>query len=312
MTFIHKQYESPDDYWRIREFFRSLRAADPRPSVNWDVCDFDYWRWHTLENVWERDPQELQYWEHSDGQLAAVLVYGDPGVCHPMADPKTVTADLLHEMLGIAESEFVTALDDGRRVLFPWAQKDDALLNSVLEARGYEHGSGGHSTAYHGWRDLQEAPASSEIPAGYALSSMGDADEYPSRSLASWRVFHPGEPDEGADPTGLWYRNIQRAPLYRRDLDVVAIEEKSRDIIAFSTCYFDDVSRTGTILLSGAAQPHPEEELERAVVIETLRRLHWLGAIGCYLSWFESDPGNVYESAGFQAKAVSRAWKKLF
>ena len=141
---------------------------------------------------------------------------------------------------------------------------------------------------------------------------MGDTDEHPSRSLASWRVFHPGEPDEGADPDGAWYANIQRAPLYRRDLDVVAVAKETGDIVAFSTCYFDDVLRTGNIVLAGAAEPHPHEELERAVVMETLSRLHHFGAVGCYLCWFESEPGSVYQSAGFEVKAVSRAWRKCF
>lgn len=312
MNLIPKQYETPDDYWRLREFFRALRVADLRPSGTWDVCSFDYWRWHTLENVWERTPQELRFWENSEGEIEAALVYGDPGVCHPMADPKTVTKTLLHEMLEIAESEFLMTLDDGRRVLFPWADVGDALLSAVLQARGYGHHSGGHATQYHGWRGLQTALLPAECPEGYRLRSMGDSDEYPSRSLASWRVFHPGEPDEGADPTGAWYRNIQRAPTYRRDLDVIAVAEESGDIVAFSTCYFDDVIRTGDIVLSGAAPPHPTVDLERAVVVETLHRLHRLGAVGAYLAWFESEPGSVYESAGFEALAVSRAWRKFF
>ena len=73
MNFVRKQYESDEDYWRIRGFFRNLRAEDPRPSVTWNVSDFDYWRWHTLENVWGRDPRELAYWEDPQGQIVAVL-----------------------------------------------------------------------------------------------------------------------------------------------------------------------------------------------------------------------------------------------
>lgn len=310
MDFIHRQYETADAYWRLRSFFRELQTTDTLSSEIWDVCEFDYWRWHTLESVWERPPHELRYWENAEGRIVAVLVQGDPGVCHPMADPEVATDNLLHEMLAVAESEFLTTLEDGRRMLFPWSGCNNHQLNSVLESRGYEPHVSGHATMYHGWRSLQEAPSSPETPAGYVLRSMGDLEEHPARSLASWRVFHPGEPDEGADPEGAWYRNVQRAPLYRRDLDVVAVHAATDDIAAFSTCYFDDVLRTGDILLSGAAQPHPVESLERAVVEETLVRLHHLGAVGCRLSWFESDPGAVYESAGFDAQFSSRAWRK--
>ena len=311
MNFIRKQCETDDDYWRIRRFFRSLSAVDVRPTANWDVCDFDYWRWHTLESVWERSPRELRYWENQEEEIVGVLVYGDPGVCHPMADPAVATEDLLHQMLETAESEFLLSLDDGRRLLFPWAGTEDALLNSVLEVRGYELHASGHSTQYHGWQSLLDGPPSAQALDGYSLRSMG-SDDYSARSLASWRVFHPGEPDEGADPVGDWYANVQRAPLYRRDLDIVAIDDATSEMAAFSTGYFDDVARIGNILLSGAVPAHPHEELECWTVTELLSRLHRLGAVGCSLTWFESDPGDVYTSAGFDVHSVSKVWKKTF
>jgi len=310
MAYVLKRYASPDDYWRVREFFRRLRRANPRPNGNWHVGSFDFWRWHWLENVVERSPDELRYWESSGGAIVGVLVQGDPGVCHPMVDPSVGSEDLLHEMLGLAESEFSIALPDGQRGVFAWSDAKNARLNRVLEARGYELSSGGHATEHHGWQATTEGPKPAAIPPGYVLRSMGDVAELPARSLASWRAFHPGVPDDGADPTGDWYRNIQRAPLYRRDLDVVAVAEDG-DIAAFSTCYFDDVSRTGEIVLVGVAASHPQEDLGRAVILETLRRLHRLGAIGACLSWYESDPGPVYESAGFTDQEIARAWKKI-
>ncbi|MFC2099281.1 GNAT family N-acetyltransferase [Candidatus Bipolaricaulota bacterium] len=310
MTFNLKQYTSPADYWRAREFFRALRFSNPRPSGNWHVGDFDYWRWHWLENVVERTPHELRYWEADDGGIAAVLVQGDPGVCHPMATQDAVSEDLYREMLEIAESEFLTTWRDGRRVLFVWSNANDQSLNAVLVARGYEVSEGGHSTQHHGCQALPVAPAPAPVAAGYAIRSMGDVDELPARSLASWRSFHPEEPDEGADPTGGWYRNIQRAPLYRRDLDVVAASPDG-DIAAFATCYFDDVSRTGAFVLVGAAPPHQRKGLGKAVMMETLRRLHHLGAVGAYVSWYEPVPGALYESVGFKDQEISRAWRKI-
>ena len=311
MTFICRQYETSNDYWRIREFFRALRSADPRPSEIWHVGDFDYWRWHWLENVVERSPNELRYWQTPDGRIAAVLVQGDPGVCHPMADPKTVTDDLLHEMLEIAESECTMTLQDDRRVIFVWADETNDRLNTVLRSRGYEYGQGAHAVEHNAWQALPEAPASAPLPDGYMLRSMGDIDEHPARSLVSWRAFHPEEPDEGADPEGAWYRNIQRAPSYRRDLDVVAVSEKSGDIASFSTCYFDDVVRTGNIVLVGTAPSHQRKGLGKAVVTETLRRLHWLGVVGAYVSWYDPVPGALYESCGFADQEIGRAWRKF-
>jgi mycothiol synthase len=309
MTYKLRQYVSPDDYWRAREFFRALRIANPRPSGNWHVGGFDYWRWHWLENVVERPPNELRYWEETTGEIGAVLVQGDPGVCHPMVAPMIASEGLRHEMLETAESEFTVTLRDDRRATFVWSDVKDHCLNAVLEARGYEVSEGAHSVEHNAWQALRVAPSPCPLPTGYVIRSMGDVDELQARNLASWRSFHPGEPDEGAGPTGDWYRNVQRAPLYRRDLDVVVVAENG-DIASFATCYFDDVSRTGAFVLVGTAPPHQRKGLAKAVMTETLRRLHHLGAIGAYVSWYEPVPGALYESVGFTDQEIGRAWRK--
>jgi mycothiol synthase len=311
MRLTAKQCETSNDDWRLREFFRTLRLADSSPGAIWDVANFDYWRWHYLENVVGRPPTDLRYWETPEKRIVAVLIQGDPGVCHPMVDPRFATAALLHEMMAVAESGLSLTSEDGRTTIYPWSDERNLLLNAVLEARGYVPASGGHATEYNGWTDLSDPLEVPHLPKGYLVRSMGDIEALPARSLASWRVHHPGEPDERADPTGEWYRAVQRAPLYRRDLDVVAVEETSGDIVAFSTCYFDDVTRTGTFVLTGAVPTPPHQALEGAAIVETLPRLRRLGAEGAYLSWFESDPGSVYESAGFACPVLSRAWKRV-
>jgi len=166
-----------------------------------------------------------------------------------------------------------------------------------------------HAVQSNAWQTLPAPPEAAPLPTGYTLRSMGDVDDLPARSLALWRSFHPNEPDEDADPAGDWYRNIQRAPLYRRDLDVVAIAPNG-DIASFATCYYDDVLRTGDFVLVGTAPRHQRKGLGKAVVTEALRRLHHLGAIGAYVSWYESVPGALYQSAGFTDYDIGRAWSR--
>ena len=309
MTLHMKQYTSPADYWQAREFLRALHVRNLRPSGTWHVGVFDYWRWHWLENVVEREPHELRFWESPEGEMVSVLIQGDPGVCHPLVNPEYQSIELEHEMLNVAEEYLTTQTRDGQRIVFVWADVKDECLNDVLQERGYEMHESAHSTEHHGWQALPSSPESAPLPNGYVLRSMGDVDELPARSLASWRAFHPGESDDGHDPTGDWYRNIQRAPLYRRDLDVVAVAE-SGDIASFCICYFDDVSRTGVFVLAGTAPAHQRKGLGRAVMIEALRRLHHLGAVGAYVSWYEPPEGALYESVGFTDQEMGQAWKK--
>jgi len=62
--------------------------------------------------------------------VAAVLIQGEPGVCHPMADPAQRAEELLHDMAKVVESEFSIAFDDGRTGCFLWVQEGDARFRS--------------------------------------------------------------------------------------------------------------------------------------------------------------------------------------
>jgi mycothiol synthase len=302
-------YRDSSDYWHARDFSRELFRLDDRPGGNWHVALFDYWRWHWLENVVERSPDELCLWETGQGRIVAVLNQGDPGVCHIHVHPEFTTDALLAEMTAAAEREY-SATYDGRRVVWVWTMEDDEQLHRVLARQGFaEQPEGGHSIEYNARRCLHGPIASAPLPDGFIVRSMGDLDELPKRSLASWRSFHPGESEDGCDQTGSWYRNVQRAPLYRRDLDVVAIAPNG-DIASFALCYFDDVSRTGVFVLDGTAHQYQRLGLCKAAMTEALRRLQWLGAESAYVSWYEAPAGALYESVGFLEQRRGRAWVK--
>jgi hypothetical protein len=286
-----------------------LFESDDRPGGNWHVALFDYWRWHWLENVVERSPEELCLWETEQGRIVAVMNQGDPGVCHVHVPPEFRTDALLDEMTATAEREYST-IYDGQRVVWIWTMEDDDQLHDVLAERGFvEQPEGGHSIETNARRSLLGPIVPAPLPDGFILRSMGDVDELPKRSLASWRSFHPGEPEDGCDKTGSWYRNVQRAPLYRRDLDVVAIAPNG-DIASFATCYFDDVSRTGVFVLDGTADGYQRMGLCKAAMTEGLRRLQWLGAETAYVSWYEAPAGALYESVGFLEQRLGRVWVK--
>jgi len=311
MSHRMRTYAGPGDYWRLRGFFRRLTAQHPVPSGFWHVGTFDYLRWHWLENVVERTPDDLVYWEDAGGATISILIHGDPGVCHPLIDPEAWSDGLATEMLSHAEDHLRARARDGREVIYIWADDQDVELQQLLQMRGYDRHESAHAIESHGGLSLTATPDPVPPPDGYVVRSMGDLDELPTRSLASWRSFHPGEPDDGADPTGAWYRNVQRAPLYRRDLDVVAVAENG-DIASFAVCFFDDVTRTGVFVLDGTATPYQRKGLGKAVMTEALARLARLGALEAYVSWYEAPAGALYQSVGFTVRETSRAWIKTW
>jgi mycothiol synthase len=302
-----RHYRGPSDYWRARAFLRNLPRPDGLPGGNWHVALFDYWRWHWLENVAERDPRELCFWENENGEIAAILNQGDPGVCHLQVHPDCLSESLVQEMMATAEREYSTLSPSGERVVCIWAMDDDNVVSRVLTARGYKTFESEHSVEHYGRRSLNGAIADVPVPDGFVIRSMGDVDEFPRRSLASWHAFHPGERDEGCDATGAWYRNVQRAPLYRRDLDVVAVAPNG-EIASFVVCYFDDVARTGVFVLDGTAAAYQRLGLAKAVMTEALRRLQWLGAENAYVSWYEPPAGALYESVGLHEQRRGHCW----
>jgi GNAT superfamily N-acetyltransferase len=304
-----RHYRDEDDYWRARAFLRRLPRPDGAPGGNWHVALFDYWRWHWLENVVERDPRELCIWEDGAGEMAAILNQGDPGVCHLHIQPDVKTPDLLSEVVATAEREYSTPSRSGGRIVCVWSMEDDEGLIRVFRGRGYETFESEHAVEHHGRRPLDTPIHDVAVPEGFHVRSMGDVGEHGRRSLASWRAFHPDEPDSGCDMTGAWYRNVQRAPLYRRDLDVVAVAPNG-DIASFAVAYFDDAAREGVFVLDGTATAYQRLGLAKAVMTEALRRLQWLGATNAYVDWYESPAGALYESVGLHEERRGRCWMK--
>jgi len=138
------------------------------------------------------------------------------------------------------------------------------------------------------------------------VSALGDLDEHPARSWVSWRAFNPNEPDEKYEGW-TWYRNVQRAPLYRRDLDLVAVAPGG-DLAAFCTLLFDDVTRTAAFEPVGTHPAHQRRGLGKAIMAEGLRRVARLGATLSAVGSYSEAAGALYASAGFGEYELSEPW----
>ena len=102
---------------------------------------------------------------------------------------------------------------------------------------------------------------------------------------------------------------MQRAPLYRRDLDVVAVAPGG-EVAAFGTVWFDDVLRTAAFEPVGTAPEHQRRGLGRAVMAEGLRRARRLGATMAYVSSYSPAAHALYAAAGFTQYALLERWEK--
>jgi mycothiol synthase len=270
------------------------------------VARWDYLRWHFILNCQICGPLEevTTLWEMPDGEIAAVLHPLEPIEAFLEVHPAFRTPQLEDEMLAQAETTFPTIGENGEHRLYVPVDFDDTLRKDVLRRRGYVAID---NPGYEFHRDLDGPLPPAPLPEGYSVRSMGGPDEHPARSWASWTAFHPDEPDENYEGWD-WFQNLQSAPLYRRDLDLVAVTEGG-EVASFCTIFFDDVTRSAVCVLVGTAAAHQRRGLGKAVLTEGLRRLQWMGCKRAFAKAFD-PPARAFYGSVMDHMLLSETWQK--
>ena len=304
-----RPYRSENDYWRIRAFLRRVMQLNGVRERSWHVARLDYWRWHGILNQGDgRLETDVFLWETEGGEIAAVLNREEAGNAHLQVHPHLRTPELEEEMIGVAE-ERLAVQREGQRVLAVWSDALDPVRLEILKRCGYARG---RWTENQWRRDLAAPIPEAPIPPGYTVRALGDVGELPARSWASWRGFHPDEPDESYQGWE-WYLNLQRCPLYRRDLDIVAVAPAATaggEIASFCTVWYDDVTRSAYVEPVATVPEHQRLGLARAVISEGLRRVRRLGATRAFVGGYEAVPNALYASALSPEHDRSQQWIK--
>ena len=308
MDLTARPLQTDEDFWRARRFLREVFLCNDRLEHSWNVARLDYWRWHMIPTAQMPGPVEsvTTLWETGDGAIVAALNPLAPGELRLHVHPHFRTPALEDELLARAEAHLFTQDEQGRRYVYLPVEDDDRLRQEVLARRGYTRLEG----KSHAWRrDLGGALPDAPVPDGYRIRSMGELDEHPARSWASWRAFHSDEPAEAYDDDWAWYQNIQSAPLYRRDLDIVAVAPAG-EMAAFCTIYYDDDSRSAVCVLVGTAAEHWRRGLGKAVMREGMRRLERMGCTRVFATAYD-PPANALYGSMLQACQVAETWLKV-
>jgi mycothiol synthase len=306
MELIKRNYQDEVDYWRVRNFLREVFRFNDPFELSWQVYRFDYWRWHAQENIEQLNlEQVVSVWESREGRMAAVLTPEGKGEAYMHIHPEVRKRELEGEMLEVAEERLAIPNSEERQRLRVFAHENDLHRQELLSNQGYSKLE---------WAEFQRRRPMSlpiheaRMAEGYTIRPLGDVEELPARSLLSWYAFHPDEPDENYEGWE-WYLNVQRAPLYRRDLDLVAVAPDG-ELASFCTVWFDDVSRTGAFEPVGTSPAHHRRGLGKAVMNEGLHRLKRLGANMAYVGSYSPGAHALYESVGFKEYILNEPWEK--
>jgi mycothiol synthase len=292
MKLVQRNLRDDNDYWRIRQFLREVLVLNDLQEFSWSVPRLDYWRFFGMNSIhpFASLPEIIFLWESSEGQIAAVLNPEDPGNTFVQIHPAFKSKDLEAELITAAE-ERLSIVRNGKRQVAVWADSQDELRLGILKERSYVRGP---ETEKQWRRDLDAPIPDVPVAEGYIIRPLGDQSELPARSWASWRGFHPDEPEEKYQGWE-WYHNIQCCPLYRRDLDIVAAAPDG-SIASFATFWFDDATRTVYIEPVATVPEHLRKGLARAVITEGLRRVQRLGAQRAFVGGLEPGPDALYSS----------------
>lgn len=305
MKLSKRMYQGEEDYWRLRAFLRELFVLNDYQELSWQVARLDYWRFFGNEHIEYYDLRKaICLWETDDGRIAAFITPESRGNAYLQVHPDFRSLELEIDMLEAAEKHLAEAHGEQKQVTV-WAHQTDELRQQALQERGYRHGD----WPEHQFRRCLDIDIPEVKPAqGYSIRVLGDASELPARSWLSWRVFHPDEPDENYQGWQ-WYPSIQRCPLYRRDLDLVAVAPDD-ELAAFTTVWYDDVTRTGYFEPVGTSSDHQRRGLGKAIMTEGLRRLKHMGAIYATVAGYSEAAIALYSSVMSPNFILYERWQK--
>lgn len=309
MTVSWRRFASEDDFWSMRHFLRDVFHLNRAHMASWHVARLDYARWHSCLNCAHTSLNEVAFlWEVAGDLIGFVMPDGGPGEAHLCVHPVWQTPGVEQQMLDVAEQHLASVRPDGSCRLTVWCPARDRARQGLLAGRGYHRAD----PPEHQWRRRLDVPIP-DVPLapGYVIRPLGDGPELLDRCYASGLAFHPDDIDialeNRRDPS--WYRNIQTAPLYRRDLDLVAVAADG-SIGAFCTLWFDDVTRSAYFEPVATVPAHQRRGLAKALMTEGLRRLQRMGALIALVCGYGEAANALYGSVMGPEFDLYEPWEK--
>lgn len=267
--------------------------------------------WGLFQNMRIIPSRVIRLFERSSGELAGFAWLTPPGhsivtVAPGVADPHG-TFDAITAW---AEAHLIEAARDSGAPL-------EAITNEIastdLTRRDWLTGAGYRPTGQADFQlnhqALDRTIPEVGVPAGAIVRAVDGAD---SRDLAARVALHR-EVWAPSKFTVEGYARLRQCPLYRPDLDLVAVTPEG-ELAAYGIVWWDRVSRVGLFEPVGAAERHRGRRYASAVMTEGLRRLRALGATDAVVgvaTRVESEPARrLYASTGFDVVCRWDLWRK--
>ncbi|MFO8033719.1 MAG: GNAT family N-acetyltransferase [Candidatus Bipolaricaulota bacterium] len=320
MRFQRTAYNPERDFDRVREFLVRTHLSFGTFSLNWGIERWNYARYFVAPmlgsqgteagvppgalraiRMWE---EMNRLWEDEQGEIVGVANIEHPDPDHPdfgeiFLQRHTDHPELLEEMLGYAEKTF---RDPKKSRVYIWIYKTDTMLRDAVARRGYVEKP--DIVVPYTEIALADLPAPA-LPPGFTVRTMAEEDDVDRRRELFGRAFDHPDPEDW--PSAFAYRELQRAPDYRREHDLVIVAPDG----TYAACciiWLDETNRMGHLEPVGTHPDFRRRGLARAVVLHGLHRLAALGATR--VPMVSTAP--LYEAIGFRKLGVYHHWIKTF
>jgi predicted N-acetyltransferase YhbS len=207
---------------------------------------------------------------------------------------------LLPDMLDFAEGHLRS---EERNELFIPIYDHDEAFQDVVQTRGYQRND--EYTLWDSMFTIRGEPPEYTLPEGYRLQSMADDNDIERRRKAFGLGFNHLDPRDW--PSLLSNQELQKAPDYRRDLDLYVVAPDG-EFVSFCIAWWDKHNLIASLEPVGTVAGYRRQGLARAVVLEAIQRVAALGAERVFVG---SDQA-FYLSLGFELAYGGHHWEYKF
>jgi len=303
MRVKHRRYDPEHDFLRVRDLLANHYLVGGSP-YNWGIERWNYARYFvapmfgaqglvnaSMDDIRKKSQEAIRFWENSigvweneSGEIVGVVNPEEYAPKHPGTPyiQRHPSYDcLLGEMIDYAETTFA---GNGKVRIF--VLEHDKKFQALAGKHGYLKDS--KPCGYYSEYDLGQLPVS-DLPEGYRILSMADENDLDKRRKVLGLSFRHKDPNDW--PTLFSYQELQRAPDYRNELDLV-VTNASGEYLACCIVWLDEHNKIAHLEPVGSIRLG----MGRQVVLEGLRRAATLGAQKAVI---ESDL-RFYEKIGFK------------
>jgi len=302
MKIKRKKYSYEEDFIRIRDFLVDSYSLTKYP-FNWTFERWEYARHFVAPMIggpggikyWE---QNIGIWENEDNEIICTVCteYPVPGEAFIQMNPGYLYVN--EEVIYYAE-ENLSKEENGKKELRIKMNDDNHQLKALIGKMGY---------AATGWYEYQteykikNLPAGN-LPSGFRIISMEEENDIEARRKVLGLAFNHPEPPGW--PSAFSYRELQKAPGYKKYLDIV-ITAPNHEYAACCIIWYDGKNQVGIIEPLGTHPGYRRRGLAREIILEGARRIANKGAKKIY-----GGPGlYFYQSVGFAVTHKYVEWAK--